>query len=507
MIFNILIVFLIVYFLIFIHEFGHFLAAKRNGVKVEEFSIGFPPRLISFKKGGTKFSFALLPLGGYVKLHGDTADESASKIVKSKSFAFKTPWQKIKILLAGVFMNFLVYLVLMTAAFSFGVPKLIQSYDQLISEVNQGSIQVEPGLKISSIEKDSKADREIDLNSEIDYVDGKYFINSNLEFDNISNLNEYGVSLSNFVELPVLKVLKYNQFLSKNDLILSVNQNKFTSYDDFISLVNLSKGPIFLEVYNSASQDVSSFQLNTTSSEFMVLNVFNDSSAMDAGVKTGFKLRAINDISIARIDNFSDFVKNLDTENVVYSFLDGNDKVLNLKITPDANGITGMVLNPIYNSVDLNNSFVLDSMIYTVASIDDVKLPFLTAFLTSLKNGFSMSWTIMKSFVDTIFSFFTSFEVSKDVGGPVAVFKMSYDYVSIGGAQLMQFVALISLTLAAINILPVPVLDGGRIMIVLFEAILGKPVSRKFVNLLTLASFGVLMFFILIVTIFDIIRL
>ena len=106
MIFNIFIVFLIVYFLIFIHEFGHFLAAKRNGVKVEEFSIGFPPRLISFKKGGTKFSFALLPLGGYVKLHGDTSDENGSKIVKSKSFAFKTPWQKIKILLAGVFMNF-----------------------------------------------------------------------------------------------------------------------------------------------------------------------------------------------------------------------------------------------------------------------------------------------------------------------------------------------------------------------------------------------------------------
>src|SRR6056300_1173336 len=107
MIFKVLFVFFIVYFLIFIHEFGHYLAAKRNGVKVEEFSIGFPPRLVSFKKGETKFSFALLPLGGYVKLHGDVADSNDTKIVKSKSFAYKTPWQKIKILLAGVAMNFL----------------------------------------------------------------------------------------------------------------------------------------------------------------------------------------------------------------------------------------------------------------------------------------------------------------------------------------------------------------------------------------------------------------
>ena len=84
---------------------------------------------------------------------------------------------------------------------------------------------------------------------------------------------------------------------------------------------------------------------------------------------------------------------------------------------------------------------------------------------------------------------------------------MSYDYVSIGGTQLMQFVALISLTLAAINILPIPVLDGGRILIVFIEALINKQASRKVLNLVTLASFGILMFFILIVTFFDIIRL
>jgi len=507
MFFNIFIVFIIVYFLIFIHEFGHYLAAKRNGVKVEEFSIGFPPRLISFKKGGTKFSFALLPLGGYVKLHGDTADDSSSKLIKSKSFVYKTPWQKIKILLAGVFMNFLVYLVLMTAAFSFGVPKLIQSYDQFVSEINSDQIQVSPGLEVASLVKGSDAESQITLDSSIDLIDGKYMVDSKLEFDDISALREFGIKFKNFIELPVLNVLSDSQLFQKNDLILSVNSNNFSSYQDFLTNLNDPKDNVYLSVMNPKTQEIRNIQLGSVVSEFTVLDVFKDSSAMSAGVKKGFTLTAVNNVDVNQIQNFSKFVQDLEQDSIIYSFNDLSKNSLDLSITPDSKGITGMVLNPIYNSIDLNSTFYLDSLVYTIDGIADVKLPFFSAFLTSFKDGFSMSWTIMKSFVETIFSFFTSFEVSKDVGGPVAVFKMSYDYVSIGGTQLMQFIALISLTLAAINILPIPVLDGGRIMIVLWEAILGKPVTRKYVNLLTLVSFGLLMFFILIVTIFDIIRL
>src|SRR5210317_138923 len=156
MIIKFLAVFLIVYFLIFIHEFGHYLAAIRNGVKVEEFSIGFPPRLISFKKFGTKFFFALLPLGGFVKLHGDNF-ESDSKVNESKAFYSKTPWAKIKILFAGPLMNFLVYIVLMTLAFTFGVSRNFSSYSDLISSINDGDVTIERGLNIKLIEDFSTA--------------------------------------------------------------------------------------------------------------------------------------------------------------------------------------------------------------------------------------------------------------------------------------------------------------------------------------------------------------
>ena len=327
--------FFIVYFLIFIHEFGHYLAAKRNGVKVEEFSIGFPPRLISFKKGDTKFSFALLPLGGYVKLHGDTLDENGgSKITKSKSFVYKTPWQKIKILLAGVFMNFLVYLVLMTAAFSFGVPKLIQSYDQFIAEVNSESIQIEPGLKIESIVDGSKASEGYNLDSQIEFIDGNYLLNGSVSFESVSDLNEFGVELHNVVELPVLRVLTQSDNFSKNDLLLAVDGKKFKSYSDFLSLINDPKIDKNVSLFDGES--IRKIQLESVSSEFMVLNVFGDSNDKQAGVKEGFKLMEIDGTKIDDIDNFSEFVKNLNKDEILYSFKDLNEKIVNLNISPDS---------------------------------------------------------------------------------------------------------------------------------------------------------------------------
>ncbi|WP_038057564.1 RIP metalloprotease RseP [Thermodesulfobacterium hydrogeniphilum] len=91
--------------LIFIHEFGHFLAAKLMGVKVEIFSLGFGPRLIGFTIGETEYRISLVPLGGYVKLYGEHPEAIISGI-KEKAYAFKKPWQKAVIVIAGPLANF-----------------------------------------------------------------------------------------------------------------------------------------------------------------------------------------------------------------------------------------------------------------------------------------------------------------------------------------------------------------------------------------------------------------
>lgn len=102
-------------FLVFIHELGHFLVAKRNGVKVEEFAFGFRPRLFAWQRGETTYAINLIPLGGYVKMYGE-ADEATGP----RSFRSKTIFQRFQILIAGIIMNFLFGWLIFTVLFAVG---------------------------------------------------------------------------------------------------------------------------------------------------------------------------------------------------------------------------------------------------------------------------------------------------------------------------------------------------------------------------------------------------
>ena len=122
---SILLFFIILIVLVIIHEFGHFLAAKKNGVYVEEFGIGFPPRLFGKKIGETLYSINLIPLGGFVKLYGEEYHEvegGKQKIASNRAFINKKPWQKVSIIVAGVVMHFVLGWVLISYLFTQGIP-------------------------------------------------------------------------------------------------------------------------------------------------------------------------------------------------------------------------------------------------------------------------------------------------------------------------------------------------------------------------------------------------
>ena len=112
-----LIFFLILSILILIHEFGHFIVAKKNGIRVEEFGLGLPPRMIGKKLGETIYSLNWLPFGGFVRLTGEDLEDAAEEdsLSDPRSFASKTALQRLAVLLAGVFMNFVLAIVLFYA--------------------------------------------------------------------------------------------------------------------------------------------------------------------------------------------------------------------------------------------------------------------------------------------------------------------------------------------------------------------------------------------------------
>ncbi len=140
---TILIFLLILGTLVFVHELGHFITAKIAGVKVEEFGLGFPPRIGGIRRGETMYTINAIPLGGFVKMTGEE-DPSAPR-----SLASKRPRTRLLILSAGVIMNALLPLVLFSV--SFMVPQHIDVGDVTVTQIAQGSPAQESGLQVGDV--------------------------------------------------------------------------------------------------------------------------------------------------------------------------------------------------------------------------------------------------------------------------------------------------------------------------------------------------------------------
>ncbi|MBW2085425.1 MAG: RIP metalloprotease RseP, partial [Deltaproteobacteria bacterium] len=132
--------------LIFAHELGHFLAAKALGVRVERFSLGFPPKMIGRKIGETEYLISWIPLGGYVRMFGENPDEEEeiSPEEQDRSFTHKPPWARFLIVFAGPAFNFIFAVIVFCLVFSIqGIPHLSPS----IGEINKDMPAAEAGIK------------------------------------------------------------------------------------------------------------------------------------------------------------------------------------------------------------------------------------------------------------------------------------------------------------------------------------------------------------------------
>src|SRR5262245_16310083 len=110
--------------LVFVHELGHFLVARWHGVRVLTFSLGFGPKILSFKRGDTEYCVSIVPLGGYVKRAGENAESSEGDVSpKPDELLAKTKWQRFQVYVAGPVMNMLTALVIMTGVYYHGAPE------------------------------------------------------------------------------------------------------------------------------------------------------------------------------------------------------------------------------------------------------------------------------------------------------------------------------------------------------------------------------------------------
>lgn len=160
---------LILGLLIFVHEFGHFIMAKRAGIKIEEFGFGYPPRIFSVRIGETIYSLNLFPVGGFVKIYGEEGKEKDEKPEDKKRAFYNKPLRtRAKILFAGVAMNLILAMVLLGLGYNLGLPKVIE--DNEAGVLNEPKVQIaevalkspaqEAGIMIGDTIKEIKSDEQ-----------------------------------------------------------------------------------------------------------------------------------------------------------------------------------------------------------------------------------------------------------------------------------------------------------------------------------------------------------
>jgi regulator of sigma E protease len=206
---TVLIFIIILGLLVFVHEFGHFITAKKMGMKVEEFGFGFPPRAWSKKgKDGVIYSVNWIPLGGFVKIKGEEGGDREDP----DSFAHKKPWKRAIVLSAGVFMNFLLCAVLLSIGFLIGLP---QAVDQ--EALEQGLVKDYRVQVVSVLDDKPAQEAGIELGDQLLAVDGQ-------EIKGVNNLIEY--NSDKIGEKVTYKISRNDQVLTKEIEVVDIDNGR-----------------------------------------------------------------------------------------------------------------------------------------------------------------------------------------------------------------------------------------------------------------------------------------
>jgi regulator of sigma E protease len=337
--------------LIFVHELGHFLMAKRAGVGVLKFSLGFGPRIIGKKIGETEYLLSLIPLGGYVKLLGESPGEELPEEDARRSFLKQTVWKRISIVAAGPVFNLLLALSIFT--------------------------------------------------------------------------------LVNMIGLPVL------------------------------------------------TPEVGSLQ--------------TDSAAMEAGMKTGDTIVVMDGNAVTKWDEISEIVTT------------GKERPIRITVRRDA-ATLDFTVTP--RPMKTRNLFGEEVESYKIGispsphTIIERRNP-----VSAFGEGLRQTWVISELTVISLFKLFQGIISPKTLGGPILIAQIAGEQAKEGIIQFLLFMALLSINLAVLNLLPIPVLDGGHLLFYGIEVVTGREINIRWREMAQQAGFVLLILLMIFVFMMDIERL
>jgi len=422
----------IVYFLIvigilvFVHEFGHFIMAKRAGVRVEKFSLGMGPKLFGYKKGDTEYVLSWFPIGGYVKMAGENPDEEPTGA--TDEFQSKTVWQRAKIAATGPLTNIMLAFLIMPLVFMVGT-------------------YMEGPAKVGSVEKGSPAER---------------------------------------------------AGFRQGDIVEKVNGRTISSWTKALTLIAVNpESDVNIAIERAGEKQVLTLRpiigtdLNIGISGLIpdmppqIVKVRDGSPADKAGVKASDKVLAVNGTEIYNFDQFSPLI-NKSGGKPVRITIERDGKRNDITVTPVKEGekyLIGVEIKPILKLVFKRFGFIESVKMGFQRVIDFVDLTFIT-----IKKLFSFQLSI------------------KTMGGPVMIAQLSGEAAREGLSKFLDHLAMISISLGILNLLPIPVLDGGLLLFLMIEAVRRKPVNRKVMEVAQAIGAALLLTLIAVVSFNDVMR-
>ena len=415
--------------LIFVHELGHFLAARRHGVRVLTFSLGFGPKILKVTRGDTEYCVSAIPLGGYVKMAGENPEDPRSG--QPDEFLSKTKWQRFQILFAGPAMNILLAVVVLAFVLAQGA--------EVFTYLDQPPV-------VGAVLPDSPAAQ---------------------------------------------------SGIRRNDRILTVAGREVHTWEDLLIEVstkpNRDVGVTLLRDGSPVSMNVrpvgeGKYEIGNIGVLPDINPVVDSVIAGDIAEAAGFKAKdvvlAINGERVVTAGLFRQIVGRTGEKETRFTVQRGNERV-ELLATPKDRGDGAKV--GLYIS-DPRKSF---------------KPGPLEAIRMSVQQNIKSSGLIFR----TLAGLFTGATSVRQLQGPVGIAQLSGESAQEGFIALLSLMAMLSINLGILNLMPVPVLDGGHILIMALEGIARRDFSMQVKEKMLLAGFVVLMMLMVTVIYNDLTRI
>lgn len=497
--------------LITVHEFGHFIAAKLCGVRVLKFSIGFGSPIgfgrfrMSWTRGGTDYVIAWLPLGGFVKMLGENpteADSPEAQADPGHALGSKPTWQKLAIVFAGPAMNLVLPVFIFAATLAAGIDRR----EAVVGNVEPGSPAAQagvlPGDRVLSIEGEpiawwdelekqvrtrpgerlhlelDRGGRRFDLAIDVAERAGLdiFRVNSDVGWLGIKHARQQSVVGITATDTPAARA-----GLRSGDRITRVGETPVEAWTEFAAAYAAqSQGSVELTATRRSGEEEREIQISVPAlggvaalgvipAVVLVDSVSEDKPADRAGIQPGDLIVAVDGVPLGSFLTFQETV--LASEGRVLEILVARDGVTRaVSIRPELTdaGLDGM------EEVYLIGIRGVDATLIGAVATDQVRNPFV-----AFPRAAVMTVDLTRLFLSGLKKIVSGEISRRNIGGPIEIAKQSHRALQAGWDRFVNLLILISINLGILNLLPIPILDGGQALMFTVEGVKRSPLSLR----------------------------